>query len=120
MFLKLVSRNEDIQRLVEKGYAVGFDSNCMVVRDISYLDSKGELKLGAIVTKLVFTDNEHVIQEDHQIFFAGSHPHNLDGSPIANLGGGEAALVLSEAAADLKVERSFSNKPRMNGELKPF
>ncbi len=46
MFLKLASRNEDIQRLVEKGYAVGFDSNCMVVRDISYLDSKGRIEAG--------------------------------------------------------------------------
>lgn len=120
MFLKLVSHNEDIRRLVEKGYAVGFDSNCMVVRDISYLDAKGELKVGAIVTKLVFTDNEHVVQEDHQIFFAGSHPHNLDGSSITNLGGGETGYALSEAAADVKVERSFSNKPRANGDWKPF
>src|SRR6185312_1860087 len=100
MFQKLVSHNDDIRRLVEKGYAVGFDSNYMIVRDIPYLDDKGELKIGAIVTKLEFTDNEHVRQGDHQIFFAGSHPHNLDGSPIGNLGGGPTTLALSDAAAD--------------------
>jgi hypothetical protein len=93
----------------------------MIVRDIFYLDEKGQLKTGAIVTKLVFTDNEHVAQDNHQVFFAGSHPHNLDGSPIANLGaGGATSLALSDAAADVRVERQFSNKPRVNGQLIGF
>ena len=52
MFQKLVSHNADIRRLVDKGYAVGFDSNYMIVRDIPYLDDKGQLRNGAIVTKL--------------------------------------------------------------------
>lgn len=120
MYQKLVSHNEDIRRLVEKGYAVGFDSNYLIVRDILYLDDKLERKEGAIVTKLVFTDPDHVAQEDHQIFFAGSHPHNIDGTPIANLGGGAVQLPLSEAVADVVVQRQFSNKPRVNGELIPF
>ncbi|MBR1225233.1 ThiF family adenylyltransferase [Bradyrhizobium sp. AUGA SZCCT0176] len=120
MFQKLVSHNEDIRQLVDKGYAVGFDSNYLIVRDILYLDDKLEQRVGAIVTKLVFTDPDHVVQEDHQIFFAGSHPHNTDGSPIANLGGGATKLALSEAAADVVVQRQFSNKPRVNGQLVPF
>jgi len=120
MFQKLVSHNEDIRRLVEKGYAVGFDGNYLIVRDILYLDDKLERQVGAIVTKLVFTDPDHVAQEDHQVFFAGSHPHNIDGTPIANLGGGAVQLALGEAAADVVVQRQFSNKPRVNGELVPF
>jgi hypothetical protein len=120
VFQKLVSHNDDIKRLVEKGYAIGFDSNYMIVRDIPYLDDKGELRTGSIVTKLEFTDQEHVKQVDHQIFFAGSHPCNLDGSTISNLGGGAISLALSEAAADVKVERHFSNKPRVNGQLVGF
>jgi hypothetical protein len=120
MFQKLVNHNEDIRRLVEKGYAVGFDSNYLIVRDILYLDDKLERRVGAIVTKLVFTDPDHIAQEDHQIFFAGSHPHNTDGTPIANLGGGTTQLAFSEAAADVVVQRQFSNKPRVNGQLVPF
>lgn len=120
MFQKLVSHNEDIRRLVEKGYAVGFDSNYLIVRDILYLDEKLERQVGAIVTKLVETKPDHVVQEDHQIFFAGSHPHNLDGTPIANLGGGATQLALSEAAADVVVQRQFSNKPRVDGQMVPF
>jgi hypothetical protein len=120
MFQKLVSHNEDIRRLVEKGYAVGFDSIYLIVRDILYLDEKLERRVGAIVTKLVFTDSDHVAQEDHQIFFAGSHPHNTDGSQISNLGGGETTLALSEAATDVVVQRQFSNKPIVNGQKVPF
>jgi hypothetical protein len=117
VFQKLVNHNDDIRRLVEKGYAVGFDSQCLIVRDIPYLDEKGALQWGAFVTKLVFTDQEHVTQHNHQVFFAGSDPHNIDGTPIGNLGGGAATLSLTEAAADVVVQRQFSNKRRVNGEL---
>lgn len=120
MFQKLVNHNDDIRRLVEKGYAVGFDSNYLIIRDVLYLNHKGEQEVGAIVTKLIFPDSDHVVQDDHQIFFAGSHPHNTDGTPIANLGGGPTGLVLSDAAKDVLVQRQFSNKPRVNGQLVPF
>ncbi len=120
MFQKLVNHNDDIKRLVEKGYAIAFDSNYLIVRDIPYLDNQKQLLIGAIVTKLVFEDQERVVQEDHQIFFAGSVPHNIDGNPIPNLGGGPTQLPLSEASQDVIVERSFSNKPRVSGKFQDF
>jgi hypothetical protein len=117
VFQKLVSHNVDIRRLVEKGYAVAFDSNCMVIRDIPYLDVYNHSQIGAIVAKLVFIDQERVSQDDHQVFFAGSHPHNVDGTPIRNLGGGSALPVLSEACSDVVIQRSFSNKPKPAGKF---
>lgn len=120
MFQKLVSRNDDIRRLVEKGYAVAFESNYMIVRDIPYLDNELNLQIGAIVSKLVFVDQEQVTQDDHQIFFAGSAPHNLDGKQIQNLGGGLTQLALGEASSDVVVQRSFSNKPKVAGRFTDF
>ena len=120
MFQKLVSRNDDLERLVEKGYAVGFDDGYLVVRDIPYLDAARQLRWGAIVTKLVFIDNERVQQDDHQIFFAGDTPHDLNGAAIANLGGGPAALSLGEGFEDVVVQRSFSNKPIPEGKFIDF
>lgn len=111
MFQKLVSRNDDLRRLVEKGYAVAFDSECLVIRDVPYLDQEHKLLIGAIVTKLEFIDQERVKQVDHQIFFAGSHPHSIDGVSIPNLGGGTSQYQLTEACSDVVVQRSFSNKP---------
>ncbi|WP_374090134.1 ThiF family adenylyltransferase [Methylomicrobium lacus] len=120
MFQKLVNHNDDIRRLVEKGYAVAFDSNYLVVRDIPYLGKEGDLRNGAFVTKLVFIDQNRVAQEDHQVFFAGEHPCQLDGTPIANLGGGPTPLALGEKCADVVVERSFSNKPKVEGKFSDF
>lgn len=120
MFQKLVNHNDDIRHLVEKGCAVAFDSNYMVIRDIPYLDDERKLQTGTIVTKLVFEDQEHVRQEDHQIFFSGSSPHNLEGKPIPNLGDRPAQLVLSEDCPDVVVKRAFSHKPRVNGNLQGY
>jgi hypothetical protein len=121
MFQSLVSHNPDLARLVEKGYAVALDvSNHLVVRDIPYLDSDGVLCWGAFVAKLVFTDQFHVTQDDHQIYFAGSTPYELTGRPVGNLGGGAISIQLSYACADVHVERAFSNKPRVNGDLAGF
>ena len=120
MFHKLVSHNDDIKRLVEKGYAVAFDSNYLVIRDVPYLDSDRKLQIGAIVTKLEFIDQERVTQTDHQIFFAGAVPHGLDGKPIPNLAGGLTSLTLSEASKDVFVQRSFSNKPKATGMFPDF
>lgn len=120
MLQKLASHNDDIRRLLEKGFAVGFDSNYLIVRDIPYLDNQLKLQIGAIVTKIVFIDSERITQDDHQIFFAGSIPHNIDGSPIPNLAGGATQLALSDAAKDVVVQRSFSNKPRKTGKFADF
>jgi len=120
MFQRLVNHNDDLRRLVEKGYAVAFDTNYLVVRDIPYLDADGALQTGAFVAKLVFTDQDHIKQDDHQVFFAGSVPHGLDGNPLANLAGGPHQLTLSDACKDVVVQRSFSNKPKITGAFVDF
>ena len=120
MLQQLVHHNEDIRRLVGKGYAVAIDSNHLVVHDIPYLDSECKLQLGAIVSQLVFINQERVKQKNHQVFFAGSVPHGLDHKPIPNLRDRPAAITLSEASKDVVVVRSFSNKPKSTGSFVDF
>ncbi len=110
MFHELVSHNNDIKKLLVKGYAIALDSNHLVVRDVPYIDSEGQLQSGAIVSKLKFVNKQRAAQHDHQIYFAGSHPHGIDGKPIKNLGGGPHSITLD--SSDVVVERSFSNKPK--------
>src|SRR5260221_7782511 len=110
MLKTLASHNDDLKRLLEKGYALGIDSNCLVVRDIPYLDAATELRWGAIVSKLIFVDQHRVQPDGHQIWFAGSHPHGLDGVQIRGLGGGPTPFPLSDRATDVIVQRSFSHK----------
>jgi hypothetical protein len=121
MSKELVNHNPDLQKLVAKGYAIAFDSNYIVVRDIPYLNHDlASPEIGAIVTKFVDVDGKRVVQDDHQIFFAGSHPHGLDGKPIPNLGGGPTTLTLSDSCRDVVVQRSFSNKPKDAGKFEDF
>lgn len=109
MIATLAKYNEDIDKLLKKGYALSLDNNYLVVRDIPYIDNVGNLQIGAIVSTLVFVDKQRVRTQDHQIFFCGSHPHELDGQSIKNLGGGKTTVNLK--SEDLVVQRSFSNKP---------
>jgi len=120
VFHQLVNHNDDLRRLVEKGYAVAIDNGYLVIRDIPYLDAQKQLQWGAIVAKLEFVDKQTVKQDDHQVFFAGSVPHGLDGNPIPNLGGGPTTLPLGEASKDVVVQRSFSNKPKDTGKFTDF
>jgi len=109
-----------LRSLVEKGYAVAIDNGYLVIRDIPYLDAQKQLQWGAIVAKLEFVDNLTVTQDDHQIWFAGSVQHGLDGNPIPNLGGGPTTLPLDEASKDVVVQRRFSNKPKDTGKFTDF
>lgn len=121
MLPTLASHNSDIRRLIEKGYALAYDStHYLIARDMPYLDSAGSLQVGAFVTKLEFIDQQHVKQHDHTILFAGGVPHGLDGQPVPNLGGGLSTLVLAKESADVVVQRSFSNKPRTTGAYNDF
>lgn len=111
--LRLVNHNDDLKMLRDKGYAIALDSDHLVVRDIPYLDEHGALKVGAIVCKLCIIDEDHVQLDDHQIYFCGSHPYELNGRQIANFGGSQMTIALR--STDIKVERSFSNKPTTTG-----
>ena len=120
MFQKLVNHNEDLQRLVRKGYAVAFDEGYLVIRDIPYLGADRQLLTGAFVAKLIMVDKERVQQDDHQIFFAGSSPYGLDGKPVPDLADRSATLPLGSRFSDVVVERRFSNKPKKAGKFADF
>jgi hypothetical protein len=110
VFHELASHNEDIKSLLEIGYAIAEDHGYLVIRDIPYLDHNGQKQTGVIVTKLVDVDGKKVTQDNHQIFFAGTDPYQVDGTPINGLAGRPAQLALG-SSPDVVVQRSFSNKP---------
>lgn len=111
MLPTLASHNDDIQRLIDRGYAVTFDNNYLVVRDIPYLDEKLDLRWGAIVTLLEFVTETKVKQQNHQVSFAGGPPYGLNGQPIPNVGDTPHSVPLSDAEPLVIVQRQFSNKP---------
>lgn len=120
MLKTLASRNSDLQRLLEKGYALAIDSNYLVVRDIPYLDSSGELQWSAFVGKVVFEDQNKVRPEDHQIHFAAPRPFGLDGQVVRGLGGGDGQLALSVHCSDVVVSQRFSHKLKEGGQPRAY
>lgn len=119
MLKTLASRNHDLKALLEKGYALAVDTNCLIVRDIPYLDENGQLQWGAMVSKFVFENETVVHPEDHQIYWAGPRPYGLDGQVVRGLGGGGAQFALSEHCSDLVVQQRFSHKLKDKGEPQP-
>ena len=119
MFQKLASHNDDLRRLLEKGYACAIDGSYLVVRDIPYLDHQGALLIGAFVIDLEFIDKEHVKQKNHQVYFTGT-PYGTDGNPIPYMGGGAATLNLSDTSKDVVVTRIFSHKLKQNGQFRDY
>jgi hypothetical protein len=109
VLIELANHNDDIRRLLDKGYALRIDNAHLVVRDIPYLDEQRAPQIGALVAKLEFIDKVRVKQDDHQVYFAGSVPYGLNIQPIPNLGGGQTTIALNKT--DVVVQRSFSNKP---------
>lgn len=120
MLKTLANRNPDLQRLLEKGYALAIDSDYLVVRDIPYLDSAGQLQWSAFVGKLVLEDQTRVRPEDHQIYFAAPRPFGLDGQVVRGLGGGDGQLKLSERCLDVIVRQRFSHKLKEGGQPRPY
>lgn len=122
MLKTLASRNPDLKALLEKGYALAVDTNCLIVRDIPYLDESGQLQIGAMVSKLADENGEIVRPEDHQMYWAGPRPYGLDGNPVPGLGGGAGSLALSERCSDVVVQQRFSHKlkDKVTGQMRGY
>lgn len=105
----LAEYNPDVKQLLEKGYSLSVDSGYLVIRDVFYLDASKNLQVGSLISKFDDIDKKHIKLHDHQMLFCGSHPCQIDGNLIQNMGGGPTTVVLK--SADLTVQRSFSHKP---------
>ena len=108
MFAKLISRNPDLKRLQDEGYEVEVRSGYLVLRSIPYVTSRRQVALGMLVTDLTLNGDATQRPGDHQVWFAGEHPCNKDGSVIAPLGARAGTQVLCEG---IEVHYRFSSKP---------
>jgi hypothetical protein len=104
---KLISRNPDLQRLQDEGYEVEVRSGYLLLHSVPYVNSQCKVVLGKVVTNLIL-NNDLTQRPDHQVWFAGEHPCNRDGSIISAIRNSTATQTLCEG---LEVHHRFSNKP---------
>ena len=52
-----INRSADLNKLRDEGYDLEVRSGCLLVKDIPYVNSSKEIKLGVLVIKLVLADD---------------------------------------------------------------
>lgn len=104
----LISRSPDLLRLQNDGYEVEVRSGHLLVHSVPYVNAKGEVALGSVVSELTLAGDVTSRPGSHIAMFVGEHPCNRDGSEIAQIKHQSHPMAL---AADLAAQHSFSNKP---------
>lgn len=108
MQLELISHNEDLNLLIEKGYDIEVDGGYLLVHHIPYLNSELNICYGTLVSTLnIRSDNVLLKPDNHVIYFKGGRPYNVDGEPVTGIEHEVRDIVLG----NITVNRSFSNRP---------
>lgn len=108
MSAKLISLSPDLQRLQDEGYEVEVRSGYLILHSIPYVNSRREVAQGILVTDLTLNNDRTQRPGDHQVWFAGEHPCNQDGSIISAIVHTTSTLNLCDG---LQVHHRFSCKP---------
>jgi len=105
---KLIARSPDLQRLRDEGFEVEVRHGFLVVHSVPYVNGQKQVAFGKIVTDLTLNGDQTQRPGDHQVWFAGDHPCNADGSIISQIAHSTATQTLCEGVV---VHHRFSCKP---------
>ena len=85
MSQKQISLSVDLQKLQDQGYDVEIRSGHVIINSIPYVNSKGEIALGALVSPLDLAGEVTKAPQDHKAWFIGDHPCTKNGIPIEGI-----------------------------------
>lgn len=106
---KLIGRSPDLKRLRDEGYEIEVRHGFLVVHSVPYANVQKRVAFGKIMTDLTLNNDKTEKPADHQVWFAGDHPCNSDGSIISQIGHTTATTTLCEGVV---VQHRFSCKPQ--------
>lgn len=112
MLHALINHSPDLKRLQDEGYKLELKNGHLLVHRIPYVNSSSEIGEGVLVTDLDLAGNKTVKPNNHVVYFIGDQPCNKDGSIITAIQHNSTNRTLSNT---IKVNRSFSNKPKPDG-----
>jgi molybdopterin/thiamine biosynthesis adenylyltransferase len=106
----LTSRNADLARLVQDGYELAVLHNHLVITGVPYVNSRGEVRLGSLVSDMGSISGDVTASpiQNHVAMWAGEHPCDSSGRPLAHMQHASNEQVLGPG---LTVNHSFSKKP---------
>lgn len=109
MSQELISHSPDLKRLRDEGYDISVRGNHLVVDHVPYVNSRREIKYGALISELTLADDITTARpSNHVALFAGEFPCNKNGTEIAAIAHGSVSAPIDK---DLVANYSFSNKP---------
>ena len=103
-----ISLSPDLQRLFDEGFEVAVESGHLVVRSVPYVNAAGEVRRGALVSKLDLAGDRTAKPGTHVVMFAGGYPCDRHGRELEHIRHGKSRKRISD---DLVVDLSFSSKP---------
>lgn len=106
MSRELFNRSPDLKRLRDEGYYVEKIGGFLVMREVPYVDSKKQIRIGALVSSLCLAGEATTKPDNHQLHFVGDVPCHADGTPI-KLGRRAGNTVV----ANLTAKHTFSSRP---------
>lgn len=102
------ARSADLKRLREEGYLAQIKGNLLLVREVPYLDVRGGVRRGTLVSALDMAGDITRTPQNHVISWVGDYPCNPDGSPIEALRHLDQTVDLGHGVV---ARHAFSNKP---------
>ncbi len=106
---KLIARSPDLKRLRDEGYEIEVRHGFLVVHSVPYVNGHKQVALGKVVTDLTLNNEKTEKPADHQVWFAGDHPCNADGSVISQIKHTTASATLCDGVV---VQHRFSCNPQ--------
>lgn len=105
----LINHSPDLKRLRDEGYELQIKGGYLIVHSIPYVNSRKEIKFGALVSDLTLQNSELTARPNtHVIYFSGEHPCNKDGTIITAIQHNSLTRALYDG---LVINHAFSNKP---------
>jgi len=105
----LIARSPDLKQLRDEGYDIQIIQGYAALRDVPYLNAKGEIKRGILVSTLAMANDVTVKPDTHVALFAGEYPHHADGKPIERIRHTENRTAVGDS---IVTNYSFSAKPK--------
>jgi hypothetical protein len=108
MSQQLISRSPDLKRLRDEGYTLDVLDGHLLVHNIPYVNSAKEVRFGTLVSTLCLAGDVTHQPDTHVAYFIGDAPCTTAGVPILQIKHIDRPTQLAE---NIRVSRSFSNKP---------
>jgi hypothetical protein len=106
----LISRNPELQRLINEGYEIEIRAGYLLVYSVPYVMSDKQVALGVVVSELTMATPDVMGRpSSHQIYFIGEHPCKADGTDLIQIRFQSNEYKLAEG---ITAQHHFSNKPK--------